>query len=191
VLPNPALHRAAGAYCDSGHSVPLAPRPVSGVLGQRGRKDCHAGFGKLANYGRCTRPSVGGFFYSRQGKPTGAHGILSRGVTTVSPYWYIRGRPHAALSGVGGPRERQAFPSVVRLGSLGVLATRVRIGYVRSSSPDGFKFITPTPRRASTIAMSSRIGCGPILPRSRVGCIRSWRGLASAACSDFGIWVIA
>jgi hypothetical protein len=82
----------------------------------------------LANYGRCTRPSVGGFFYSRQGEPTWAHGILSRGVTTVSPYWYIRGGPHAALSGVGGPRERQAFPSVFRLGSVGVLATRVRMG---------------------------------------------------------------
>jgi hypothetical protein len=68
----------------------------------------------LANYGRCTRPSVGGFFYSRQGEPTWAHGILSCGVTTVSPCLYIRGRPHAALSGVGGPRERPAFPAETR-----------------------------------------------------------------------------
>jgi hypothetical protein len=53
---------------------------------KRSGKDRHAGFGMLANYGRCTRPSVGGFFYSRQGEATWARGILSRGVTTVSPY---------------------------------------------------------------------------------------------------------
>jgi hypothetical protein len=29
---------------------------------QSERKDCHAGVGMLAKYGRCTRPSVGGFF---------------------------------------------------------------------------------------------------------------------------------
>src|SRR5260370_612959 len=95
-----------------------AKKRADGRLLRNGEeKDCHAGFGMLANYGRCTRPSVGGFFYSRQGEPMWAHGNLSRSVTTVSPYWYIRGRPHAALSGVRGPRERQAFPSVCRLGS--------------------------------------------------------------------------
>jgi hypothetical protein len=43
-----------------------------------GGKDCHAGIGMLAKYGRCTRPSVVGFFYSRQGEPKGARRILSR-----------------------------------------------------------------------------------------------------------------
>jgi hypothetical protein len=33
------------------------------------------------------------FFYIRQSEPNGARGNLSRGVTTVSPYWYVRGRP--------------------------------------------------------------------------------------------------
>src|SRR5216684_4087914 len=76
------------------------PSPIAG-----GGKDCHAGFGMLSNYGRCTRPSVGGFIYSRQGEPNGARSVLSRGVTTVSPYWYIRGRPDAADNPDNAPRR--------------------------------------------------------------------------------------
>jgi hypothetical protein len=37
-------------------------------------------------------------------------------VITVSPYWYIRGGPHAAVSGVGDPRERQSFSQGFPLG---------------------------------------------------------------------------
>jgi hypothetical protein len=28
---------------------------------------------------------------------------------TISPYWFVRGGPHTAVSGVGDARERQTF----------------------------------------------------------------------------------
>jgi len=43
---------------------------------------------------------------------------------TVSPYWYIRGATHTAVSGVGDPRERHAFPRLCALGTKGVLGSR-------------------------------------------------------------------
>jgi hypothetical protein len=55
---------------------------------------------------------------------TGSRGILSRLLLTVSPLVHQRIGPHAAVSGVGEPRERQAFRRVCPLGTLGVLATQ-------------------------------------------------------------------
>ena len=40
---------------------------------------------------------------------------------TVSPYWYIRGGPQTALSGVGDPTERQASGRVLPMGWKGVV----------------------------------------------------------------------
>ena len=70
-------------------------------------KDCHVGIGNPRKYGRRTPPSLDGFFifYSHQGKLAGVRGILSRGLPTVSPYWYIRGGPDAANNPDNAPRR--------------------------------------------------------------------------------------
>jgi hypothetical protein len=84
----------------------------------RDGKDCHVGIWFTCRCVRRTRPSVDGFFESRQSQPAWARGVLSRGSRTISPSWYIRGGPHAAVSGVGAPRERQAFPEGLPLGDI-------------------------------------------------------------------------
>jgi hypothetical protein len=54
-------------------------------------------------------PSVGRFFFSEcQDADVIGTGHLFRLADHRSPYWYIRGGPHAALSDVGDPKERQA-----------------------------------------------------------------------------------
>ena len=63
--------------------------------------------------------------------------------------------------------------------------------YVRLSSPDEFDGITPTHKRASTIAMISRKGSEPLFPHSRGDCRRSCKSLASAVGTVFGTWEIA
>ncbi len=94
-------------------------RPLANRLAyiEKERKDCYVGIGIPLIYVPSTRPSRGGFLRTVVGKPKEVRlsGSLS-GWIAVSPNWYIRGGPHAAVSGVGEPRERQALKKGLPLG---------------------------------------------------------------------------
>ena len=147
------------------------------------RKDCHEGIGTDATRARSTSRAEHGFL-RRTGVPRGAR--VASSLVTVSPYWYIRGGPHAAVSDVGDPRERQALLRVHPLVSADVLATPAHSSYVRLTSPDSCDCTLPTPKRANTIARASLRGRGPLAPRCSSNSSRAASGWASALYSFFG-----
>src|SRR5262249_2238714 len=93
-------------------------------------------------------------------------------------------QPQGAVSGVGDPRERQAFLRVYPLGTEGVLGSCACDREVYS--PDSFDDTTPTPKRANTIGKMSPRSWGPRRPPFLIRWSSSSNGLASAAYSDPG-----
>lgn len=151
---------------------------------------CHVGLGYSLIYVLSTRPSRGRLFGGRLDGEAGAEarGAGSLGIESPSRQnWYIRGGPHAAVSGVGEPRERQAFQKgFAPWGRSAFVGSRASDpAHVGSFSPDGFDS-NPTPSRAKTKTINSLKGCGPVLPRGREARLVSINFWASAARSFLG-----